>query len=74
MSAQKDEAAARQKVACGCEGSCPVCSFGDVEDHKCVTCMTEFCPKCHGISKALQATAYDQVARCHCGESDERRS
>jgi len=74
MSSQETEAGPRKKaVACGCEGSCPVCQLGEIRDHLCETCMTEFCSNCHGIKKAIQATAYDQVQRCRCGEIDERR-
>lgn len=36
---------------CGCEGSCPICRLGEVDDHWCPRCETEFCPQCHGRKK-----------------------
>lgn len=51
---------------CVCSGSCPCCSIGEVIDHCCPNCATEFCPNCHGIAKAVWTRAYDNVSKCHC--------
>jgi len=32
---------------CGCEGSCPVCRLGEVENHRCDRCGSRFCSQCH---------------------------
>lgn len=59
---------------CGCEGSCPVCRIGEVDDHKCNRCGTEFCSKCHGITKEINL-AYSHpgmkrnVSPCKCKEN-----
>jgi hypothetical protein len=37
-----------QEAKCFCEGSCPQCRIGEVEDHKCDFCKATFCPLCHG--------------------------
>lgn len=50
---------------CGCEGSCPNCRIGEVENHKCDYCKTEYCPKCHGISK--HGKVMPQINICECG-------
>jgi len=48
---------------CGCEGSCPVCRVGEVDDHKCADCGAEFCPKCHGTKGKITS---DSVMPCKC--------
>jgi len=48
---------------CGCEGSCPVCRIGEVDDHKCGRCGVEFCPKCHGITNGIES---ENVLPCKC--------
>ena len=47
---------------CGCEGSCPVCRLGEVDNHKCDRCRSEFCPKCHGLKNRESPN----VNRCQC--------
>ena len=54
------------KPNCGCEGSCPVCRTGEVDDHKCNRCGAEFCSKCHGIANDVKS---ENVLPCKC-ESD----
>lgn len=48
---------------CGCEGSCPVCRIGEVDDHKCNRCGAKFCPKCHGIINNVRS---ENVLACKC--------
>ena len=47
---------------CGCEGSCPVCRIGEVDNHKCDTCGAKFCPRCHGIKNSKS----DNINSCKC--------
>lgn len=49
---------------CSCEGSCPVCRLGEVSDHKCNHCKTEFCPKCHGIMNGK--VKLESIRTCRC--------
>ena len=54
---------------CGCDGSCPVCRIGEVDEHKCDNCKTEFCQKCHGILKTSPLIQYMRTANvkpCKC--------
>jgi hypothetical protein len=53
---------------CGCEGSCPVCSIGEVDDHRCDSCGSKFCPECHGvISPEGRGTVPSlNVSPCRC--------
>lgn len=53
---------------CGCEGSCPVCRIGEVDDHKCDHCGAKFCPKCHGIlnPEGKGTTPPLDVLPCRC--------
>lgn len=51
-----------QPARCGCEGSCPVCRVGDVDNHLCRSCGSQFCPKCHG----LLYTESENVGQCSC--------
>ena len=39
----------KPKTLCGCEGSCPRCRIGEVDNHHCGSCGAHFCPKCHGV-------------------------
>ena len=48
---------------CGCEGSCPVCRKGEVENHKCNRCLFEFCPVCHGTMPKYKS---ENVSPCLC--------
>lgn len=48
---------------CGCEGSCPACCVGEVENHRCNTCGREYCPRCHGISHGGPSS---NVLSCSC--------
>jgi hypothetical protein len=57
-----------EQIKCGCEGSCPVCRLGEVGNHKCDNCKTEFCPQCHGIKYTRVIGA--QVLPCRCGEGE----
>jgi len=50
---------------CGCEGSCPACRTGEVDDHKCYYCGVEFCPKCHGITNNIES---ENVLPCKCAK------
>ena len=50
---------------CGCEGSCPVCRLGEVDNHRCNRCKTIFCPKCHGIKHGCRS---ENVNPCKCGK------
>lgn len=47
---------------CGCEGSCPVCRIGEVDDYKCNICGVVFCPVCHGITNKFSPN----VVKCSC--------
>jgi hypothetical protein len=47
---------------CGCEGSCPVCTIGEVDNHKCNKCGADFCPKCHG-------TVRPSIMPCQCSDN-----
>jgi hypothetical protein len=53
----------QQTTSCGCEGSCPVCRIGEVENHKCDSCKAEFCPKCHGVANGIKS---ENVSPCKC--------
>ncbi|KKU49866.1 MAG: hypothetical protein UX71_C0005G0079 [Parcubacteria group bacterium GW2011_GWA1_47_10] len=48
---------------CGCEGSCPSCILGEVEDHECNRCKRIFCPHCHGIKMGAPSK---KVKYCSC--------
>jgi len=50
-------------MACLCEGSCPCCFFGEVENHKCNRCKREFCNVCHGIKSG---NSHHNVLACDC--------
>jgi len=52
---------------CGCEGSCPVCRLGEVDDHKCNYCEVEFCLECHGIINEVKS---ENVLPCKCKKGD----
>ena len=56
----------KEKIDCGCEGSCPICRFGEVDNHKCDKCGTEFCPVCHGTLKKLLKYLPQNVIECKC--------
>lgn len=49
---------------CGCEGSCPICRIGEVDNHKCDFCKTEFCPECHGV--VVKKIKSENVLPCEC--------
>jgi hypothetical protein len=54
---------------CGCEGSCPICLLGEVDDHKCNKCGAVFCPKCHGllpIGRVASVHTALNVLPCSC--------
>lgn len=51
---------------CSCEGSCPVCRIGTVENHKCNRCRFEFCPACHGTMPKYKAK---NVLPCLCRQN-----
>jgi len=53
----------KKTAHCGCEGSCPACRIGEVENHKCDSCVIEFCPKCHGIVNDIKS---ENVMPCKC--------
>ncbi len=55
---------------CGCEGSCPVCRNGEVDDHKCGYCKAEFCSKCHGITNHVVS---ENVLPCKCRKHKKRK-
>lgn len=48
---------------CGCEGSCPICDIGEVDNHKCNRCEVQFCIKCHGILNGVKS---ENVLPCKC--------
>ena len=48
---------------CGCEGSCPACRSGEVENHKCNRCGREFCSNCHGIKSGAPSAS---ILSCSC--------
>lgn len=50
-------------MACSCEGSCPCCFVGEVENHKCGNCKREFCSVCHGIKSG---NPHHNVLTCSC--------
>ena len=50
---------------CGCEGSCPVCRIGEVDNHKCDRCGARFCEKCHVI-KSVHISK--NIEKCKCGD------
>jgi len=51
---------------CGCEGSCPACSLGEVDNHKCNRCGREYCDVCHGIKKGELSPNIDP---CTCEQT-----
>lgn len=53
---------------CSCDGSCPVCRIGEVENHKCNRCRFEFCPVCHGTMSEYKA---ENVLPCRCPQEEE---
>ena len=55
-----------EKIDCSCKGSCPICRFGEIENHKCNKCKTEFCPVCHGTLKELLEWLPKNVTECEC--------
>jgi hypothetical protein len=62
---------------CGCEGSCPICRTGEVDDHECDNCKAQLCPTCHGI-KTLPRDPWKQMAfaavePCSCGEKKDEK-
>jgi len=59
----------KEKIDCGCEGSCPICRLGEVDNHKCNNCETEFCPVCHGTLKELPRWLPRNVIECECEEN-----
>lgn len=59
------------KSSCGCEGSCPSCRLGEVEDHQCNLCGYIFCPNCHGVKKDTAISKiFPNIEPCSCA-SDE---
>lgn len=52
-------------MACSCEGSCPCCFVGEVENHKCNHCKREFCNVCHGIKSG---NSHHNVLACNCSQ------
>jgi len=52
-------------MAC-CDGICPCCRFGEVENHKCNRCGREFCEKCHGLKSGRD---YLNIRDCNCKQS-----
>lgn len=57
---------------CGCEGSCPICRTGEVDNHTCNNCKAIFCPTCHGIASIpcdpWKQMAFAAVEPCSCNE------
>lgn len=51
-------------MSCECEGSCPCCLLGEVENHKCNRCRREYCEKCHGIKLGMSCP---DIGDCNCG-------
>ena len=50
---------------CECEGSCPSCRIGEVDNHKCNKCFVEFCPNCHGVRR-WGSIKNQNVLECKC--------
>ena len=50
-------------MTCSCEGSCPCCFVGEVDNYKCDNCKREFCDKCHGIKSG---NSHHNVLNCDC--------
>lgn len=49
-------------MRCRCEGSCPECRLGEVENHQCKRCGRKFCSTCHGVSSGSAVN----VEPCKC--------
>lgn len=57
---------------CGCEGSCPICRLGEVDNHKCGHCNVEFCPTCHGYIIGTLRYYRAIINPCTCeGETEQ---
>ena len=56
-------------MICFCEGSCPACIVGEVEDHRCNLCQREYCPTCHGIKSGDPSK---NVLPCVCLASKDK--
>ncbi len=54
-----------KKHGCRCEGSCPACILGEVEEHECNRCKRTFCSRCYGIESGPPSR---NVGRCSCPE------
>ncbi len=52
-----------------CEGSCPVCRIGEVDNHRCSRCEVEFCPDCYGIANKIKS---ENVLPCTCKKKEDR--
>jgi len=50
---------------CGCEGSCPICRHGEVDNHVCDRCRTQYCFVCHGITSSTQFPS-SGIPPCSC--------
>lgn len=57
---------------CGCEGSCPICRLGEVDDHRCDRCKTLFCPHCHGVINLGSEAPTVGWQRCQCPPVSDR--
>jgi len=57
---------------CGCEGSCPICQLGEVDDHRCDCCKTIFCPHCHGVVNLGSEAPTAGWQRCQCPPVSDR--
>jgi hypothetical protein len=59
---------------CGCEGSCPICRTGEVDNHTCNACKANFCPTCHGIASMpinpWRQAALTVVELCSCEKTE----
>ena len=47
---------------CGCEGSCPICRVGEIENHKCDKCSALICCHCHGVINKIS----ENLSICDC--------
>ena len=59
---------------CGCEGSCPVCRVGEVDNHECDRCGTKFCATCHGYTYKHPDAPIGMVNPCICKKESNDKS
>ena len=56
----------RKTMLRGAIGNCAICRYGQIENHKCDLCETEFCSVCNGTLKELPKHLPQNVGKCIC--------